>query len=188
MKKITKAAILALVLVGMLSMSLPAMAYSGTQSPVIGYVTIHEVTKNGANLRAEPNADAQMVGYVPMKTSYVCLSKASNGWCEILLPSGATGYVSGKLVDFYAYNGYVQIYSYPIGTVTVNDTVYTYASTSFESDMMGKIFPGNAYPCVDAGIMGEWYCILVDHGDKGEWLVYVHNNDVNYQDNGNGNG
>lgn len=187
MKRNSKAAVIALVLVGMLSVSLAALAFSGVPSQGIGYVTIHEVTKNGANLRAEPSADADMVGYVPMKTSYVCLSQASNGWCEILLPAGTTGYVSGKLVDFSPYNGYVQTYSYPVGTVTVNDTVYTYASTSFDSDMMGKIFPGNSYPCVDAGILGEWYCISVDHGDNGEWLVYVHNNDVNYyQDKGNG--
>ncbi len=169
MKKRTKAALLGFALVGILCMSLPAMASSTfpvpyTSASGIGYVTIHEVTKNGANLRAEPNADTDMVGYVPMKTSYICLSRADNGWCEILLPSGTTGDVSGKLVDFFPYDGYVPTYSTPIGTVTVNDTVYTYASTSFDSDMMGKIFPGKSYPCVDASIMGEWFCISVDHG------------------------
>lgn len=186
MKRDIKAALIGFVLVSILCMPLSTMAASGSWALGIGYVTIHEVTKNGANLRAEPNADADMVGYVPMRTSYACLSKADNGWYEIRLPSGTTGYVSGKLADFYAYDGYMQTYSDPVGTVTVNDTVYTYASTSFDSDMMGKIFPGTSYPCVDAGIMGEWYCISVDHGENGEWLVYVHNNDVNYQDDGNG--
>ena len=187
MKRKKIAALLCVALAGILCLSLSAVASSGYAPALgIGYVTIHEVTKNGANLRAEPYAEADMVGYVPMRTSYLCLSRASNGWCEILLPSGATGYVSGKLVDFYPYNGYVQTYSDPIGFVTVNDTVHTYASTSFNSDTMGKIFPGKSYLCVDAGIMGEWYCIAVDHGENGEWLVYVHNNDVNYQSIGNG--
>lgn len=187
MKRNMTAALLALMLVSMLCMPLSAIAASSAWGQGIGYVTIHEVTKNGANLRAQPSADAAMVGYVPMRTSYICLSRASNGWCEILLPAGTIGYVSGKLVDFHAYNGYMQTYSTPIGTVTVNDTVHTYASTSFASDKMGKIFPGKSYPCVDAAILGEWYCISVDHGDKGEWLVYVHVNDVNfYADGGNG--
>lgn len=175
---------IAFVIASLLCTPLSVLATWGAVSPGIGYVTIHEVTKNGANVRAEPNADAAMVGYVPMKTSYICLSRAANGWYEILLPSGLSGYISGKLADFYPNNSYMQTYSYPIGTVTVNDTVRTYASTSFDSDKMLNIFPGKSYPCVDAGIDGQWYCISVNHAEKGEWLVYVHNNDVNFEDNG----
>jgi len=139
----------------------------------IGTVTIHEVTKNGANIREAPDANAPMVGYVPMGTTYLCLSTASNGWREILLPTGARGYVSGKLVDFSKNLINVRTYSIPIGTVSITaKSLRTYATTSFESDFMGNVFPGKSYPCVD--IVGGWYCISVNHEEgNGDWLVYV---------------
>ena len=56
----------------------------------IGTVTIHEVTKNGANVRETPDADAPMAGFVPMGATYFCLSTASNGWREILPPTVST--------------------------------------------------------------------------------------------------
>ena len=144
----------------------------------IGTVTIQEVTKNGANVRESPDANAPMAGFVPMGTTYLCLSTASNGWREILLPTGISGYVSGKLVDFSA-DVNVYTYSIPIGTVSVGaEKLRTYAAPSSGSDFMGNIFPGNAYPCVD--ILGGWYCIAVDHGENGDWVVYVHQDSVQF--------
>lgn len=156
-----------------------AMTSASLQNTIqaVGTVTIHQVTKNGANIREYPNADSQMVGYVPMGTTYLCLSTAPNGWREILLPTGYTGYVSGKLVDFSTNLINVRTYSIPIGTVSVTQTSRrTYAAPTSSSDFMGSISPGNVYPCVD--IVGDWYCIAVNHGDKGDWVVYVHQDGV----------
>lgn len=146
----------------------------------IGTVTIHEVTKNGANVRETPDADAAMVGYVPMGTTYLCLSKASNGWREILLPTGVSGYVSGKLVDFSTNLINVRTYSIPIGTVSVKTkSQRTYAAPAFDSDFMGNAFPGKSYPCVD--IVGDWYCISVNHNEGyGDWVVYVYKDGVQF--------
>lgn len=145
----------------------------------IGTVTIHEVTKNGANVRETPDANAPMVGFVPMCTTYLCLSTASNGWREILLPTGTSGYVSGKLVDFSTNLINVWTYSIPIGTVSVHSSNRrTYAAPSFDSDFMGSVFPGNTYPCVD--IMDDWYCIAVNHGENGDWVVYVYRDGVQF--------
>jgi len=146
----------------------------------IGTVTIHEVTKNGANVRVSPDADAPMAGYVPMCTTYLCLSTASNGWREILLPTGASGYISGKLVDFSPNLINVRTYSIPIGTVSVSSkSQRTYAAPSFDSDFMGNVFPGRQYPCVD--IVGDWYCIAVNHDEgNGDWVVYVHQDGIKF--------
>lgn len=144
----------------------------------VGTATIHEVTKNGANVRLTPDANAPMVGYVPMGTTYLCLSTAANGWREILLPTGVSGYVSGKLVDFSANLVNVRTYSIPIGTVSVSSEQRTYAAPSFDSDFMGRIFKGNTYPCVD--IVGNWYCIAVNHGDNGDWVVYVNQDGIRF--------
>jgi len=146
----------------------------------IGTVTIHEVAKNGANVRETPDANAAMVGYVPMGTTYLCLSTASNGWREILLPTGASGYVSGKLVDFSPNLINVRTYSIPIGTVSINTkSQRTYAAPSFDTDFMGNVFPGKKYPCVD--IVGAWYCIAVNHNEgNGDWVVYVHQDGIKF--------
>lgn len=145
----------------------------------IGTVTIHEVTKNGANVREFADANAAMVGYVPMGTTYLCLSTASNGWREILLPTGTSGYVSGKMVDYSANLVNVRTYSIPIGTVSIKTkSVRTYAAPSFNSDFMGSVFSGNTYACVD--IVGDWYCIAVNHGDKGDWVVYIYKDNVQF--------
>lgn len=145
----------------------------------IGTVTIHEVTKNGANVREYPDANASMAGFVPMGTTYLCLSTAQNGWREILLPTGASGYVSGKLVDFSPNLTNVRTYSIPIGTVSVHSAnLRTYAAPTSASDFMGNIFKGNTYPCVD--IVGDWYCIAVDHGEDGDWVVYVYNDGIQF--------
>jgi len=146
--------------------------------PAQGIVTIHEVTKNGANVRETPDANAPMAGFVPMQTTYLCLSTASNGWRKILLPTGATGYVSGKLCDFYPVIPDVAIYSIPIGTVSVSSSRRTYAAPSSASDFMGSVSQGNVYPCVD--ILDDWYCIAVNHGKNGDWVVYVHRDGVRF--------
>lgn len=152
------------------------MAQADTQG--IGMVTIHQVTKNGANVREAPDANAPMVGYVPMGTTYLCLSTASNGWREILLPTGVQGYVSGKLVDF-STNLNSRTYSDPIGMVSVrSDSLRTYAAPTFGSDFMGNIFRGNSYLCVD--IVDDWYCIAVNHGANGDWVVYVYRDDIQF--------
>lgn len=139
----------------------------------IGVVTIHETLKNGVNVRVEPDQNTEMIGYVPMFTSYICLSVASNGWKEILLPTGVTGFVSGKLVDYTPNEpgfGGRPTYSVAIGTVQPrSEKVRTYASTSFDSDFMGSISAGVSYPCVDININGGWCCLAT----TGSWLVYV---------------
>ena len=145
----------------------------------IGVVTVHQVTKNGANVRVQPDEYSAMAGFIPMNTSYLCYSMAANGWREILLPTGARGFVSGKLVDFSANIGTARTYSSPIGTVkTTADSSRTYAAPSFSADFMGSIFRGNTYQCVD--IIGDWYCIANPIKDKGDWVVYIHKDNVQY--------
>ena len=149
------------------------------QNLATGTVTIHEVTKNGANVRETPDANAPMAGFVPMGTTYLCLSTASNGWREILLPTGVSGYVSGKLVDYSINLINVRTYSIPIGTVSVySASRRTYAAPSFDSDFMGSISPGRIYPCVD--IIGDWYCVAVNHGENGDWVVYVYQDGIQF--------
>lgn len=48
------------------------------------------------NVRAKPNADSARVGSAKAGEIYPCLSIASNGWYEIELPNGKTGYISPK--------------------------------------------------------------------------------------------
>ena len=155
----------------------PIAAPRQPSDPGIGIVMIHQVSKNGANLRAVPDPGAAMVGYVPMLTWYVCLSVAENGWKEILLPTGTKGFVSGKLVDYYPHSNSQfsrPTYSAAIGTVTPNTTsVITRAATDHDSDKMGSIKSGTSYLCVAVNLDG-WCCIATPMGpEKGDWLVYV---------------
>ncbi|GHU74439.1 hypothetical protein AGMMS49992_15880 [Clostridia bacterium] len=146
----------------------------------IGTVTILMVTKNGANIREKPDAGATQVGYVPMYTSYLALSKASNGWYEILLATGVRGYVSGKLVDFSSSTS-SKNYSSFIGNVTANSAkVRTYAAPTFDSDFMGSIVSGRSYVCVDINVAGEWYAIVTHQSNSGDWVVYVHKDSASF--------
>ena len=56
--------------------------------------------RNGGslNVRVKPDQNSILVGTAEGGRTYDCLSVADNGWYEIVLPNGMTGFISGKRV------------------------------------------------------------------------------------------
>ena len=56
--------------------------------------------RNGGtlNVRVKPDQNSILVGTAEGGRIYDCLSVADNGWYEIILPNGMTGFISGKRV------------------------------------------------------------------------------------------
>ena len=56
--------------------------------------------RNGGslNVRMQPDQNSILVGTAEGGKTYDCLSVADNGWYEIVLPNGMTGFISGKRV------------------------------------------------------------------------------------------
>ena len=55
-------------------------------------------SSGSVNVRAEPNKDAKKVGIAQAGGNYPLVSSAENGWLEIRLEDGETGYISPKMV------------------------------------------------------------------------------------------
>ena len=65
------------------------------------YIGFAKVTASGsANVRKAGNGESEVVGAVIEGSSYKVLSIDENGWYELLLSDGATGFISPKLVKF----------------------------------------------------------------------------------------
>lgn len=57
-----------------------------------------QIRKDGSvNVRQKSNADSKRVGTAKANAKYPCLSVAKNGWFEIQLEDGTTGFVSPKM-------------------------------------------------------------------------------------------
>ena len=56
--------------------------------------------RNGGlvNVRQAPDQNSILVGTVEGGKTYECIGKADNGWYEIVMPNGLTGFISGKRV------------------------------------------------------------------------------------------
>jgi hypothetical protein len=63
----------------------------------LGTVTVS--AKNSANVREDSSADSELVYIARHGQSYRVLSIAENGWFEIQLPDGKTGFISPQLVE-----------------------------------------------------------------------------------------
>lgn len=80
-------------LIGWLEGSVEAPASAEAEKPAM-QVRIQE--SGNVNVRAKPNADSARVGSAKAGEVYPCLSIADNGWYEIELPNGKTGFISPR--------------------------------------------------------------------------------------------
>ncbi|PHV72284.1 hypothetical protein CS063_02070 [Sporanaerobium hydrogeniformans] len=133
------------------------------------------VTANSLNIRKGPGTHYALMAKVPKGTKVVIL-KTNNGWYEVKLPDGSTGFASSTYIKLEASNSQQSIdtsVSQKIATITGNHlNVRKGASTQFAS--LTKLQKGTQVILLEAG--KEWCKIQLATGVVG----YVSSSYINY--------
>lgn len=152
---------------GLLCLILAFMIPAISLADVIGTVTI--ANSESTKVRAQSSADSEQISLVHPGEHYDCAGVAENGWYEILLPDGNTGFVSNRLAVLREGEQSKWTFSYPVGTVEIPEGTSVRARSGGSNDYayLGDL-PSGTYPCVGVALSG-WYAIWMPKG----WIGYI---------------